>query len=154
MQLRRRLRRVGAIVGTVAIGGLLGFLVPTVVAEYSPAPQQQQQPQARQMAASMVELPIARDFINAFVSNDQARLKALGAGELDTVKANDLAGQVVEVGKPVLLGTVGGPGISIQAYAAPATMTDGTKTILSWRVVTNSGRAGLILPPGALDPTP
>ena len=43
MQLRRRLRRVGAIVGTVAIGGLLGFLVPTVVAEYSPAPQQQQQ---------------------------------------------------------------------------------------------------------------
>ena len=125
MQLRRRLRRVGAIVGTIAIGGLLGFLVP-----------------------------IARDFINAFVSNDQARLKALGAGELDTVKANDLAGQVVEVGKPVLLGTVGGPGISIQAYAAPATMTDGTKTILSWRVVTNSGRAGLILPPGALDPTP
>ena len=154
MQLRRRLRRVGAIVGTIAIGGLLGFLVPTVVAEYSPAPQQQQQPQTRSMAASQVELPIARDFINAFVSNDQARLKALGAGELDTVKANDLAGQVVEVGKPVLLGTVGGPGISIQAYAAPATMTDGTKTILSWRVVTNSGRAGLILPPGALDPTP
>jgi len=153
MQLRRKLRRVGAIVGTIAIGGLLGFLVPTVVAEYSPAPQQQQ-PQARQMAASMVELPIARDFINAFVSNDQARLKALGAAELDTVKANDLAGQVVEVGKPVLLGTVGGPGISIQAYAAPATMTDGMKTILSWRVVTNSGRAGLILPPGALDPSP
>ena len=152
MQLRRRLRRVGAIVGTIAIGGLLGFLVPTVVAEYSPAPQQQQQPQARQMAASMVELPIARDFINAFVSNDQARLKALGAAELDTVKANDLAGQVVEVGKPVLLGTVGGPGISIQAYAAPATMTDGTKTILSWRVVTNSGRAGLILPPRRAGP--
>ncbi len=152
MQLRRRLRRVGAIVGTVAIGGLLGFLVPTVVAEYSPAPQQQTQ--VRQAATSMVELPIARDFINAFVSNDQARLKALGAAELDTVKANDLAGQVVDVGKPVLLGSVGGPGISIQAYAAPATMTDGTKTILSWRVVTNSGRAGLILPPGALDPTP
>jgi hypothetical protein len=154
MQLRRRLRRIGAIVGTVAIGGLLGFLVPTVVAEYSPSPQQQQQPQTRQMAASMVELPIARDFINAFVANDQARLKALGAAELDTVKANDLAGQVVEVGKPVLLGSVGGPGISIQAYAAATTMSDGTKTILSWRVVTNSGRAGLILPPGALDPTP
>ena len=55
-------------------------------------------------------------------------LKAIGAGELDTVKANDLAGQVVEISKPVLLGSVGGPGISIQAYAAQATMTDGSKT--------------------------
>ena len=153
MQLRRGLRRVGAIVGTVALGGLLGFLVPTVVAEYSPTPQQQQPP-TRQMATTMVELPIARDFINAFVSNDQARLKALGAAELDAVKANDLAGQVISVGKPVRLGTVGGPGISIQAYAAEATMTDGSKTILSWRVATNSGRAGLILPPNGLAPTP
>jgi len=154
MQLRRGLRRVGAIVGTVALGGLLGFIVPTVVAEYSPTPAQQPPSQARGMPASIVELPIARDFINAFVSNDQAKLKALGAVELDAVKANDLAGQVISVGKPVLLGTVGGPGISIQAYAAEATMTDGSKTILSWRVATNSGRAGLILPPNGLDPTP
>ena len=153
MQLRRRLRRVGAIVGTVALGGLLGFLVPTVVAEFSPAPEQQQQT-VRSAPATMVELPIARDFINAFVTNDQAQLHALGAGELDAVKANDLAGQVVEVSKPVLLGSVGGPGISIQAYAALATMNDGTKQMLSWRVVTNSGRAGLILPPQALTPAP
>ena len=105
-------------------------------------------------ASTRGRAPIARDFINAFVANDQARLKALGAAELDTVKANDLAGQVVEVGKPVLLGSVGGPGISIQAYAAAVTMSDGTKTILSWRVATNSGRAGLIPRRGALDPTP
>jgi hypothetical protein len=152
MQLRRRLRRIGAIVGTVAIGGLLGFLVPTVVADYTPAPAQQQV--VRSAPNAMVELPIARDFINAFVTNDQAELKALGAAELDTVKANDLAGQVVEISKPVLLGSVGGPGISIQAYAAQATMTDGSKQLLSWRVVTNSGRAGLILPPQALSPAP
>jgi hypothetical protein len=152
MQLRRRIRRVGAIVGTVAIGGLLGFLVPTVVAEYTPAPAQQQV--VRSAPNAMVELPIARDFINAFVTNDQAELKAIGAGELDTVKANDLAGQVVEISKPVLLGSVGGPGISIQAYAAQATMSDGSKQLLSWRVVTNSGRPGLILPPQALSPAP
>ncbi len=153
MRLRRLIRRITAIVGTVALGGLLGFLIPTIAAEYSPH-QQQNQLAARPAATQNAELPIAREFINAFVANDQDRLKALGAIELDTVKANDLAGQVIEVGTPVLLGSIGGPGISIQAYAAPATMNDGTKTILSWRVATNSGRAGLLLPPRALDPTP
>jgi hypothetical protein len=153
MQLRRGLRRVGAIVGTVALGGLLGFLVPTVVAEYNPPAQQQQLP-AAQAAGDGIELPIARAYIDAFVTNDQARLKALGAGEVDTVKANDLAGQVVSVGKPVLLGTIGGPGISIQAYAAQAQMADGSTQILSWRVGTSSGRAGLIFPPDPLPAAP
>jgi hypothetical protein len=152
MRLRRWIRRVMAIVGTVALGGLLGFLIPTIAAEYSPAPPAQIADHPS--ATTNTELPIAREFINAFVANDQERLKSLGAIELDTVKANDLAGQVLDVGRPVLLGSIGGPGISIQAYAAPATMNDGTKTILSWRVVTTSGRAGLILPPRALDPTP
>jgi hypothetical protein len=153
MRLRRWIRRVTAIVGTVALGGLLGFLVPTIAAEYSPS-QQAAQTGLRPLPTMDTELPIAREFINAFVVNDQARLKALGAVEIDTVKANDLAAQVIEVGKPVLLGSVGGPGISIQAYAAPATMNDGTKTILSWRIATNSGRAGLLLPPRALDNKP
>jgi hypothetical protein len=152
MRLRRWIRRVTAIVGTIALGGLIGFLVPTIAAEYAPSQPAQTGP--RPMPTMDTELPIAREFINAFVVNDQARLKALGAVEIDAVKANDLAGQVIEVGKPVLLGSVGGPGVSIQAYAAPATMNDGTRKILSWRVATNSGRAGLVLPPRGLDPTP
>jgi hypothetical protein len=153
MRLRRRIRRFGAIFGTVALGALLGFLVPTIAAEYSPRTNQPLQGGVANSNTS-AELPIARAFINAFVVNDQERLKALGAGELETVKANDLAQQVRDVGQPVLLGSIGGPGISIQAYAAVATMNDGTKTILSWRVATNSGRAGLLLPPQALNPNP
>src|SRR4051794_5454154 len=155
MRLRLRVwtRRVGAIVGTVVLGALLGFLVPTIAAEYAP---HHDEPLPGGVAPSngTAELPIARAFINAFVVNDQAALKSLGAGEVDTVKANDLAQQVREVSPPVLLGSVGGPGISIQAYASVATMNDGSQPILSWRVATTPGRAGLLLPPQALGDKP
>jgi len=153
MRLRRWIKRVGAITGTVALGALLGFLIPTILAEYAPPPPEHASGPAMAVNQS-TELPIARDYINAFVVNDQARLKELGAREIDTVKANDLQSQVRSIGRPVLLGSVGGPGISIQAYAADATMADGTKTVLSWRVWTTSGRAILILPPQPLGTNP
>jgi len=153
MRLRLWIRRIGAIFGTVAIGALLGFLLPTIAAEYSPRHDEPLRTGVAQSNSSS-ELPIARAFINAFVVNDQARLKELGADEVDTVKANDLAQQVRDVSKPVLLGSIGGPGISIQAYASVVTMNDGTQTILSWRVATNSGRAGLIPQPQSLENKP
>jgi len=152
MRRRRWTRRIGALVGTVALGAVLGFLIPTIAAEYLP-----RTPNAAptgDLANTAAELPIARDFINAFVANDQAKLHKLGADETDTVKANDLASQVSQIGKPVLLGSVGGPGVSIQAYASQAVLRDGTVTILSWRVWTTSGRATLILPPDALESKP
>jgi hypothetical protein len=152
MQRRRWIRRIGAFFGTVALGAVLGFLVPTVIAEYLP-----RTPAAAPAGAATTnstELPIARDFIDAFVANDQAKLHRLGADETDTVKANDLAAQVSQIGKPVLLGTLSGPGVSLQAYASEAVLRDGTVTILSWRVWTTSGRATLILPPQKLDPKP
>jgi hypothetical protein len=157
MRRRRWIRRIGALVGTVALGGLLGFLVPTVVAEYMPAPAGPSGgggAQSVQAGFGSTELPIAREFINAFVTNDQVRLKALGADEVDTVKANDLAGQGLKIGKPVLLGSISGTGVSIQAYAAEVTLPNGSTTILSWRVLTNSGRATLILPPDPLGNAP
>jgi hypothetical protein len=154
MRLRLWIRRIGAILGTVALGALIGFIVPTMAAEYAPAPPHQPLPAGTSQSSTNQELPIARAFIDAFVVNDQTRLKELGAAEIDTVKANDLAQSVQQVGQPVLLGSIGGPGISIQAYASVATMNDGSKTILSWRVVTTSGRAGLVLPPSGLDPRP
>ena len=152
MRRRRWTRRIGALVGTVALGAVLGFLIPKIAAEYLP-----RTPNAAptgDLANTAPELPIARDFINAFVANDQAKLHKLGADETDTVKANDLASQVSQIGKPVLLGSVGGPGVSIQAYASQAVLRDGTVTILSWRVWTTSGRATLILPPDALESKP
>src|SRR5690242_20538211 len=113
MRLRRWIRRIGPIFGTVALGALLGFLVPTVVAEYTP----QKTATAGNLtpANTAPELPIAREFINAFVQNDQNRLRALGADETAAVKANDLASQVSKIGTPVLLGTAGAAGVSVQA---------------------------------------
>lgn len=152
MRLRRLIKRLGAIFGTIALGGLLGFLVPTVAAEYSP--NRSQSTATTAAATTNTELPIARAFINAFVANDQATLKALGADETDAVKANDLSLSAVKVSAPVLLGSVGGPGVSLQAYASNVTMKDGTTTVLSWRVLTTSGRPKLIPPPDALSPQP
>ena len=153
MRRRRWIRKIGAIFGTIVLGGLLGFLIPTLVAEYSPQPAVDPS-QAARAPGTAAELPIAREFINAFVTNDQAKLHAIGADETSAVKANDLAGQVTAIGKPVLLGALGAPGASLQAYAAQATMRDGTQTILSWRVLTVSGRVGLVLPPSPLNPNP
>jgi hypothetical protein len=152
MRFRRWTRRIGAIFGTVVIGALLGFLIPTIVAEYQPQKTAQGGPVTVNSTAP--ELPIARQFINAFVRNDQQTLRALGADETAAVKANDLAGQVSTIQNPVLLGTAGAAGASVQAYASDAVLNDGTHTILSWRVLTLSGRVVLILPPHALDATP
>ena len=153
MQRRRWMRRVTGVLGTVALGGLIGFLVPTILAEYSPAPVTNQN-STLPVPTAATEIPIAREFINAFVVNDQARLGALNADEKDKAKANDLANSVAEVDAPVLLGSIGGAGASIQAYASQATMLDGTKKLLSWRVLTTSGRATLILPPQPLSDQP
>lgn len=152
MRRRRWTRRVGAVLGTLSLGAILGFLVPTVIAEYTP----RQDGQSGQLATptANTELPVARAFINAFVTNDQAKLRAIGADEVDAVKANDLASQVTEISPPVLLGSIGAAGVSIQAYASSVTLNDGTRTILSWRVLTSSGRATLILPPQALPQAP
>src|SRR3954447_18572938 len=152
MRRRRWMRRIGAVLGTVALGGLLGFLVPTVIAEYSP--QKSAQTGLVPVTNGTPELPIAREFINAFVRNDQATLRALGADETAAVKANDLAASVAQIGNPVLLGTAGAAGASVQAYASDAQLNDGTHTILSWRLLTLSGRVVLILPPQALNNTP
>ena len=152
MRRRRWIRRIGGLFGTVALGGLIGFLVPTIVTEYAPQPATLSE--ALPIPTAATELPIARRFINAFVVNDQEKLRELGADETDTVKANDLANQASNISTPVLLGSVGGSGASIQAYASDVIMLDGTKKILSWRVLTSSGRATLILPPLGLGDKP
>lgn len=152
MQRRRWTRRIGTVVGTVALGGLIGFLVPTILAEYSPTPETANT--VLPVPTMATEIPIAREFINAFVVNDQERLTALNADEKDKVKANDLANQVSNIQTPVLLGSIGGAGASIQAYASEVTLADGSQKLLSWRVLTTSGKATLILPPQPLGDTP
>ena len=54
---RRRLGRAGA---TLAIGGLIGFLVPTITQDLTPKPETQ---------ARTAESPVARQFITAYVAD-------------------------------------------------------------------------------------
>ena len=67
---RKWVRRIGRVGGTVAIGAMLGFLVPTIIAEYQPKPEIQ---------AQVDESPLAREFITAYVDDDQNALERLGA---------------------------------------------------------------------------
>jgi hypothetical protein len=146
MRRRRWIRRVTAILGTVALGGLLGFLVPTVISDFSP--------KTETVVAQSDESPIARAFINAFVTNDQAKLRQLGASETESAMANSLANAVSKVGQPVLLGVKALPGRSMQAYASSVILADGTPSILSWRVWMIGGLPALIAPPNPVGLTP
>lgn len=146
MRRRRWIKKLGAIVGTVALGGLLGFLVPTVVAEFTPKPQVD--------AFRTTESPIAREFIIAFLTNDQETLKQLKVSEQTAFSASNLVATTKRVGPPVLLGVKAFPGVSFHAYASAATLTDGTDTILSWRVATIAGLPYLIPPPDPIRSTP
>ncbi|HEX5825377.1 MAG TPA: hypothetical protein VFY18_13045 [Candidatus Limnocylindrales bacterium] len=146
MRRRRWMRRVGAVFGTVVLGGLLGFLVPTVAAEFAPP--------APDAPPRSTESPIARQFITAFLGNDQETLKLLKVAEETTVRATTLASTTKNLGRPVLLGVKAFPGASFHAYASTATLADGSDTILSWRVVTINGLPYLILPPDPIEGTP
>jgi hypothetical protein len=146
MRRRRWIRRVRAIAGTVALGGLLGFLVPTVISDFSP--------RTDAVIPTSDESPIAREFIDAFVRNDQPRLRQLGANEMESAMANSLASSVAKVGPPVLLGVKALPGFSMQAYASPVVLADGSQSVLSWRVWMFGGLPALIPPPKPLDSSP
>ena len=72
MQRRRVwMRRITKATATVAVGGLLGFLVPTVAADFSAKPQVE--------SGTATESPVARTFIDAYVSDDQPTLERFNA---------------------------------------------------------------------------
>lgn len=146
MRRRRWMRRIGAVFGTVALGGLLGFLVPTVAGEFAPP--------APTGAPRTTESPIARQFITAFLANDQQTLKDLKVPEETAVRATTLSTTTKKVGQPILLGVRAFPGASFHAYASTATLGDGSEVILSWRIVMINGLPYLIVPPDPIEGTP
>jgi len=141
---RRRLwaRRISRGVATVAIGGLLGFLVPTVARDLSP------QPVAETVAA---ESPVGRAFINAFTADDQGVLTAMGASADTKLRASRFRAQFNRVDVPVHLGSYVAGGFSLHAYSAHVVLPDGTEEIRSWRVATAGGKALLITPPSTIE---
>jgi hypothetical protein len=140
---RRRIwfRRLGRAAGTIAIGATLGFLVPTVVAEYSPKPEVQ---------AEVAESAVARQFINAFAHDDQPSLDAIGVSAEVKLRAARNRSDYILVDQPVHLGSYVAGGFSLHAYASHVVKQDGTEDLIGWRFVTGGGQVLIIDPPQAV----
>jgi hypothetical protein len=133
-------RRVTKVVATVAIGAMLGFLVPTFIADYAPEPEVQ---------ARVAESPVARQFIDAYVTNDRATLDAIKAAADDKLQAARFGAEFARIDPPVHLGSWIGGGFTLHAYAAHVVRPDGTEDLLSWRIATSGGQAFLVDPPSS-----
>lgn len=140
---RRRiwLRRITKAAATVVVGAMLGFLVPSVLADMNAKPEVQ---------AQSAESPVARQFITAFVSDDQATLDLLQIGADTKAKASRFKAEYVKVDPPVHLGSwIIGGGVTLHAYAAHVVDQSGVEDQLAWRVATGAGSVGLIDPPAS-----
>lgn len=142
---RRWWRRISTALATVAIGAMLGFLVPTVVSDYTAQPEVQ---------ARTAESPVARQFIEAFLADDQATLTALDVGSDVKLRATRFRSELSRVGPPIHLGSTVGAGFSLHGYAARVVKGDGSEDLLSWRVATAGGQVLLILPPSPIEAEP
>lgn len=124
----------------MAIGAMLGYLVPTFIADYTPRPEVQ---------ARVAESPVARQFINAYVLDDTATLDAMGAAADDKLQAARFRAEFARVDAPVHLGSYIGGGFSLHAYVARVVAPDGTEELRSWRIATSGGQAFIVDPPSA-----
>ena len=142
---RRRvwLRRIGRAAGTVTIGLLIGFLVPTMAKDLSPQPD---------IEASVPESPLARQFIDAFAADDKGALDALKVRADIELRASRFRADYSRVDPPIHLGSFVGGGYTVHAYGIHVVRQDGTEATLSWRVVTSGGKVGIILPPSPIEP--
>jgi hypothetical protein len=136
---RRWFRRIAAVLATVAIGAMLGYLVPTVIADYTPKPQVQ--------AAVAAESPLARAFIRAYIADDQVALTELGISDDIKLKATSFRSNLASIDPPTHLGSFVAGGFSLHSYAAHAKQQDGTDVFLSWRVLTGGGGVLIVDPP-------
>lgn len=141
---RRRLTRAAA---TLGIGMLVGFLVPSIIADLSPKPE---------ALARTAESPVARQFITAYLADDQATLDLLGIPTVTKAKSARVKAEYVRVDPPAHLGSWNiGQGVTLHAYASHVVSNDGTENQLAWRVATAAGQVQLIdPPPSQIEDTP
>jgi hypothetical protein len=133
---RRRFTRA---VATLAVGGLIGFLVPTIIADFTAKPDAQ---------ARTAESPLARQFITAYVADDQPTLRLLQIDAATMSRAARVKADYQRVDPPVHLGSfVVGNGVTVHGYAADVIDNDGLPHQLAWRVLTAAGSVQLIDPP-------
>jgi hypothetical protein len=141
---RRRVwtRRITRGTATVAVGALLGFLVPTVAADFSA------KPSAESESGAAIESPVARSFIDAYVTDDQVTLDRFGVSADTKQNSARFKAEYAKVDPPVHLGSwnIGG-GITVHGYAAHVVDRNGKDDQLAWRVLTLAGSAAIIDPP-------
>ncbi len=143
MNRRRRVTRlISRMVATLAIGALAGYLVPMVQRDLAPK---------QEVQAVVPESPVARQFINAFTSDDQAVLTSMGIAADIKLRASRFKAEFTRVDVPVHLGSYVGGGFSLHSYASHVIRNDGTEDVLSWRVATGGGQAALIPPPTTIE---
>jgi hypothetical protein len=138
---RRRvwMKRITRATATIAVGALVGFLVPTIAADFTAKPEVQ---------AQTSESPVARAFIAAYVSDDQVTLDRMGATADTKQKAARFKAEYQKVDPPVHLGSwIINRGITLHGYAAHVVDESGKDAQLAWRVFTVAGQAELIDPP-------
>jgi hypothetical protein len=124
---------------TIAIGALVGFLVPSIVNDMTAKPE---------VEAQTAESPVARQFITAYVNDDQATLDLLAASAAVKAKSARVKAEYLKVDAPVHLGSwVVGNGATLHAYASHVVDNQGQEGQLAWRVVTGAGQVQLIDPP-------
>lgn len=143
--MRRRKRVTRFVVrgfATVAIGGFLGFLIPTVYTDLAPK---------EEVLARVPESPVARQFINAFTADDQGVLTQMNISADVKLRASRFRADFARVDPPVHLGSYVSGGFTLHAYAAHAVAPDGTESTLGWRVATAGGEIFLIPPPGQIE---
>ena len=140
---RRRVwfRRMSRALGTVAVGALLGFLIPMIAADMAPETEVAQE--------QVAESAVARRFIDAFVADDQPTLASLAVSAELLSRATRFKAEYVKVDRPVHLGSwIINGGITLHAYSAHVVDTSGQDDQLAWRVATAGGTIGIIDPPG------
>ena len=130
-------------VTTLAVGALLGFLLPTIASDLSAKPQ---------VDAVVAESPVARQFITAFVTDDQATLTNLGSSTDVRARATKFKSEFARVDTPIHLGSYNLGTVTLDAYAAHVLLPDGSEDLLSWRVLSAGGRATLLPPPTPIEP--
>ena len=142
MQRRRRITRlIVRGVATAAVGGFLGFLVPTVAGDLFPSEQAQVE------RAPVPESMIARQFIDAFTTDNQEALSVMGFSNEVKLRASQLRTDFARVDTAVHLGSYFTGGGTLHAYAAHAVRHDGSDAMLGWRVITTGNGFGIIWPP-------
>ena len=124
----------------MAIGGFLGFLVPTVISDLFPTPQ------AEVDRAAVPESILAREFIDAFTADDQQKLTDLGFSSAVKLRASQLRADYARVDLPVHLGSYLAGRTTLHAYAAHAVRYDGTDAMLGWRFISSGASFAIIWP--------